>query len=231
MWSYYGNKSKIIHLYPEPKYDIIIEPFAGTARYSLRFFRKKVILNDKYDVIVKIWRWLQSITMEELLSLPIPLRGQNIKGMNIPQEAKYLYGFLAGRGTERPRLTVTEWGSETFRSDLMRIAANLYRIRHWEIRQGEYYELDNIEATWFIDPPYQYGGEVYIEHNIDYEHLAEWCMTRKGQVIVCENSKATWLPFKPLVKFRGQKHDSEEVIWVNDYEKADKQLSLFELRV
>ena len=32
MFSYYGSKSKIVHLYPTPKFDKIIEPFAGIWR-------------------------------------------------------------------------------------------------------------------------------------------------------------------------------------------------------
>ena len=31
MFSYYGSKSKIAHLYPAPQYDRIIEPFAGSG--------------------------------------------------------------------------------------------------------------------------------------------------------------------------------------------------------
>ena len=35
LWSYYGRKTKVIKMYPNPQYDIIVEPFAGTAVYSL----------------------------------------------------------------------------------------------------------------------------------------------------------------------------------------------------
>jgi len=35
MWSYYGSKSKVVKHYPKPKYDLIIEPFAGAAWYSV----------------------------------------------------------------------------------------------------------------------------------------------------------------------------------------------------
>ena len=38
MWGYYGSKSKIASMYPKPMYDKIIEPFAGTAQYSLLHF-------------------------------------------------------------------------------------------------------------------------------------------------------------------------------------------------
>lgn len=59
MWSYYGSKSKIIDVYPPPEYDKIIEPFCGTARYALKYWDREVLLVDKYDVIVKIWHYLQ----------------------------------------------------------------------------------------------------------------------------------------------------------------------------
>ena len=59
MWGYFGSKSKIIDKYPKPNYTTIIEPFAGTAQYSLRYWENDVFLYEKYDVIVKLWKWLQ----------------------------------------------------------------------------------------------------------------------------------------------------------------------------
>ena len=70
MWGYYGSKSKIVNYYPKPIYDTIIEPFAGTAQYSLKYFDKDVILVDKYDVIVRLWKWLQQCSPKDILSLP-----------------------------------------------------------------------------------------------------------------------------------------------------------------
>ena len=55
----------------------------------------------------------------------------------------------------------------------------------------------------------------YIQNQIDYAELADWCKTRKGQVIVCENTKADWLNFEPLVKITGQKIKTTEAIWTN----------------
>ena len=60
MWSYYGRKTKVVKYYPVPRYDTIIEPFAGTAVYSLHQdnWKKNVILIEKYDIIVNIWKYL-----------------------------------------------------------------------------------------------------------------------------------------------------------------------------
>lgn len=54
MWSYYGAKTNVINFYPRPKHDKIIEPFAGTARYALKYFDRDILLVDKYEVITKI---------------------------------------------------------------------------------------------------------------------------------------------------------------------------------
>ncbi len=71
-------------------------------------------------------------------------------------------------------------------ADLKKIAGELYKIRHWEIKLGSYDELENEACTWFIDPPYQFGGHEYKCSNkqIDFEKLAEWCKERNGQTIV-----------------------------------------------
>lgn len=72
MFSYYGSKSKVVKYYPEPMYDTIIEPFAGSARYSLHGdnWKRNVILVDKYDVICSIWSFLIKAKEEDVLSLP-----------------------------------------------------------------------------------------------------------------------------------------------------------------
>jgi 16S rRNA G966 N2-methylase RsmD len=104
-------------------------------------------------------------------------------------------------------------------------------IRHWEIKLGSYTELENVEATWFIDPPYMYGGEHYKESNksIDFIKLAEWCKTRNGQTIVCENMKADWLPFKPLTKIQGAcQTNTIEAIWSNHKTNYDYEQTLLQ---
>ena len=107
--------------------------------------------------------------------------------------------------------------------DLIRISSNLYRIKHWEIRLGCYEDLQNEDATWFIDPPYQFGGHEYKHSNkkIDFAKLAEWCKGRNGQVIVCENTKADWLPFKPMIEMQGTMFKTTEAIWSNQKTNYD----------
>ena len=76
MFSYYGSKSKIIDYYMEPKYNKIIEPFAGSARYALKYFEHEVTIVDKFDRVVQLWKWLQQCTPSDILRLPIMKTGE-----------------------------------------------------------------------------------------------------------------------------------------------------------
>lgn len=233
MFSYYGSKSKIVDYYPPPRYGKIIEPFAGSARYSLKWFDREVLLVDKYEVIVKIWKWLQLCSKQDILGLPTPLPGDTIRRADYDCiEAAWLMGFIIKGGVDAPRLTVSKVGNfgKGVLREKKRIAASLYKIRHWQIIYGDYLETENQEACWFIDPPYQVGGEYYRVGNqhLSFPDLSNWCKSRHGQVIVCENTKADWLPFQPMTEMHGSQNTITEAIWTNYPTHYDaEQLRLF----
>lgn len=232
-YAQYGAKTSIVHLYPPPKNEKIIEPFAGTARYALEYWEKEVTLVDKYEVIIKIWKWLQQCSPKDILSLPKFNAGDNINDFNYDcDEQRLLIGFTVGFGFYEPRHIATVRLRDRPNhqpSRLKFIAENLHKIRHWKIIHDSYESLPDQTATWFIDPPYQHGGHCYKWPNkkIDYQHLAEWCRTRQGQVIVCENMKATWMDFKPMVINNVRSGRTSEAIWLNSvsvYDNVQTQL-------
>jgi len=231
MFSYYGSKSKIVDCYPPPKYGKIIEPFAGSARYSLKYWQNDVLLVDKYELITKLWKWLKNCNENDILKLPKLKKGDDVRLLDLTQEEKWLLGFSCQAGISAPANITSAMGEQNSKTFLRNIANNLYKIKHWEIRQGSYEEIENMEATWFIDPPYKFGGHSYKESNknIDFDKLAIWCRNRNGQAIVCENTKANWLPFKPVIQFTGTINlTTTEAIWSNHETAFDYvQQSLF----
>jgi site-specific DNA-adenine methylase len=216
MFSYYGSKSKIVDYYPPPKFDKIIEPFAGSARYSLKYFDKDITIVDKYEIVFNVWKYLQQASKKDILGLPKMKSGDNVNDYDISEVEKHFIGFLICRGMESPRKNVSSFVGD-ITDNLKDIAENVYKIKHWNIIHGTYADIENIQATWFIDPPYQFGGEHYVEStkNIDFDELSEWCKTRNGQTIVCENTKADWLPFKPMKQMYGSQYKTTEAIWSN----------------
>lgn len=232
MFSYYGSKSKVVKHYPRPKYDKIIEPFAGSARYSLLHWENDILLVDKYDVIVDVWNWLKQCNEHDILSLPKLKHGESIRQHAYLSEIEqHFLGFLICAGSTGGRKNVGSMKGINVENDLKRIAANIYKIKHWNIFCADYKIIYNQDATWFIDPPYQFGGHEYkhSNKNINFSELAHWCRTRKGQVIVCENTKADWMEFKPMRKMQGTAFKTTEAIWSNhrtDFD--DVQMELFQ---
>jgi site-specific DNA-adenine methylase len=221
---YYGGKWRVAKRYPAPVNDTIIEPFAGAAGYSTRYYNKNVILYDIDPVICGVWDYLINVSVEELMSLPSTI--SHIDDLNVCQEAKWLIGFWLNKGTTTPKKSPSLWMRQGLAPNSWwgdglktKLAKQIEKIKHWKIVNSTYESIPDIQATWFVDPPYQGdAGQKYKCKFSDFENLANWCKNRSGQVIVCEQEGANWLPFQPfhLIKStpgsRG-KSRSAEVIW------------------
>ena len=103
-----------------------------------------------------------------------------------------------------------------------RIASQVNRIRHWTIIEGDYTDAPDIEATWFIDPPYVKAGLRYRHGSdaIDFSRLGAFCQNVEGQVIVCEQEGADWLPFEFFHQAKANESVSggkisNEVVWIS----------------
>jgi len=232
-FSFYGGKWRAAPRYPTPRYDTVIEPFAGSAGYSLRYYDRQVILVERDEKVFGTWDYLLKTSEQEILSLPDLEPGQTVDDLTLCQEARWLIGWWLNKGTASPSKTPSAWMRQgthdtsywglTVRE---RIASQLQYIRHWKIIHGIYADAPDIEATWFVDPPYQEAGKHYRygSDQIDYASLAEWCRYWQGQVIVCENVGAEWLPFEPYINIKASESSrggkvSKEAIWLNDVSK------------
>jgi len=229
IFSYYGGKSRIAHLYPRPEHETIIEPFCGAASYSARWYNRQVHLYDADPITAAIWSFLLDPSALELCHRLIPReveQGQRISEI-IPRDAPEgllrLLQSEANVGTQGARGIhdqITKLGAGNFKRLLPKLEYWLPRISHWRFRQHDYREIKNVTATWFIDPPYNNpAGQRYRAQIDRYDLLANWCRARLGQVIVCENDGAEWLPFEPLVQRIGvtsryQKSKAMEAVYV-----------------
>lgn len=227
---YYGGKWRAAKKYPLPEYGTIIEPFAGGAGYALNYADRRVILHEIDPVVYAIWDYLIHVSPEEILALPS--RVDHIDDVKGPDAARWLIGFWLNKGVAAPRKTPSKWARSGIRPNSFwgqtikeRIASQVEHIRHWTVKNTSYETADNECATWFVDPPYQQAGKLYKQRFNDFDRLAEWCRSREGQVMVCEQEGATWLPFKPLASIKSTpgargKSYSAEVLWTNVDETA-----------
>lgn len=233
-FKYFGGKWRAGPRYPAPQHDLIVEPFAGAAGYATRFGAgKDVILVDAYARICGIWDYLIHVSPEEILALPDVQDDETVDDLAVPVEARDLIGFWVNSGTTAPCKSPSAWmrqtrhlDSATFwgRAARERLAAQVPQIRRWTVIQGGYEVAPDVGATWFVDPPYQDAGRFYVHKAdlLDFRELGAWCENLRGQVMVCENDGADWLPFRYLYDCHATPHAKRtrksrgEVIWTND---------------
>lgn len=231
MFSYYGAKWRLSKYLPPPPNELtIVEPFAGSAGYSLRYGKgRNVLLIDRDPIIVAVWQFLISAKPSEILNLPDIQPGQKVDELNCHQEAKWLIGFWLNKGSAAPRNVLSSW-SVKYRNQFwgeairIRISNQVPYLRQWKARTGGYEDADIGYACYHIDPPYETAGRFYTHgsSSLDYQKLGHWCRNLKGFVHVCENSGANWLPFrafrevKATTKKKGAAAVSFEALWCND---------------
>lgn len=215
-FTYFGGKYRLAPKYPVPKYDTIFEPFAGSAGYATRYFDRRVVLCEKNEQIRAMWEWLIRCSSHEILALPLIEQGQSVHDLAAHAEARTLIGFWLNKATTHPSNKLSAW-SKQYPTQFWgpqireRVASQVSKIGHWKVF-SDYTKVDGW-GTWFIDPPYQSQGHRYKEHDIDYSQLHDWCSSRKGQVMVCEDSAASWGPFKPFAEAKSRHGKCSEVLW------------------
>lgn len=245
MFYYYGGKRRLAKFYPPPGHDVIVEPFAGSAAYALRHLDpstrvrevKRVILVEKDRRVVDMWERLLAMDPAELLKLPIPKAGERTDDFLLMTAA------CSNRIARTESMIVTTRMPDAIERMFRRIASALPHAKgRVEVIHGDYTQAPDVEATWFIDPPYQVNGRAQAgtdrpqgmgyardcdSSTIDYAALAAWCRTRQGQVIVCEQAGATWLPFEHLRWARDSiGNKAAEVVWLNPAVEAPGTMEL-----
>jgi len=219
---YYGSKWNIARHYPRPAHDVVVEPFAGGAGYSTFYDCPRVMLYDADPIVAGVWSYLMRAPAAEIMALPeMPEVGDSVDNYALPQEAKWLIGFWLNRGSATPKKSRTAYSARNDRAQLNwgarakeRIATQLPALAGWSIVNAPYTEAPDIEATWYVDPPYGDKGKFYRVGFNDFAGLGAWCRTRRGMMVACEGPGADWLPFVPLGDFKSSKGKATEFIHI-----------------
>jgi site-specific DNA-adenine methylase len=226
MFYYYGRKKQIAKHYPEPNYDCIIEPFAGSAAYSLFSdnWRKQVILIEKDHKVAEIWEWLiNEATPNQIKNMPDLQPGEK------SSEFLHIIHAATKMAFKYKTIKVTPVLARNWEISKRVMADGLGKIKHWEIICGDYTEAPNVEATWFIDPPYMSEPGMGYGHSsakMDYAQLAKWSLERQGEIICCEGEHGNYLPFSTLLELKGVagKSSKEKIFYQSMHKERQRKL-------
>lgn len=220
MFNYFGSKLSLARTYQPPRFDTIIEPFAGSAQYAVSWLTERPSMRafvfDTDPIVIKSWQRMMDATPDEIAAWePLPDGAEQRDYIDQANRAAGWRPRVAGRARDDFYASRHRWASTR--------AAIGDRI---VVTHGSYRDIDTArfgDATWFVDPPYQHQGHQYTHGSagIDYGHLAEWCRSLPGQVIVTEARPADWLPFTTHRTLNDQSNGSNtEVVWYSDPEPS-----------
>jgi len=233
-FSYYGAKFTGAKYYGPPRRGVVIEPFAGSACYATRWQPTVAKLYDLSPDICAIWDWLIHCSPSDVEALPDVFEHFD-EVQALPLGSRRLVQFWIAKGRAEPSGRLSPWYFQYRNANdccvwgpavKRRIITQKPLIAQWTIDQASYRDIPLIEAHWHVDPPYNNeAGSRYPFSDIDFQHLAAWCQSLPGEVDVCENVGAAWLPFEPLyevVSTRGRRSGaySREAVWRKEGPRA-----------
>src|SRR3990167_5524783 len=157
-FTYFGAKWRRAIQYPPPTHDVIVEPFAGAAGYALTYAHRDVVIMDVDENVADTWEFLLAATADDLRSIPDIPDGGTVDDIDAPRGARLLAGWWCHLGCTAPGKRPSTWSRSSGRFWGQRIRERLARqigaIRHWTFIRASYEAAPDVDATWFIDPPY-----------------------------------------------------------------------------
>jgi hypothetical protein len=232
LFKWFGSKWSASKLYPKPEHQIIIEPYAGSAGYSLNYSDRDVYIYDSHPALGKLWPWLiHAATQQLILDIPINLPvGTNIRTIGLSEGQQLLLRMWQRTNNCSDCWTVSKWGSlpgQWTANTRARVAEEVSGIKHWKWGDlGSSWKWST-PATWHIDPPYLYNYRYGCK--FDHEDLAVKVsrIASDSLIIVCEatcpktGQVPSYLPFQPFARRvtsrrkQGNNTHSNELIWTN----------------
>jgi len=232
LFKWFGSKWLSSRKYPAPLHDTLIEPFAGSAGYSLRHGDgRNVVLYESDAHLLRLWRWLiEEATEEDVRQIPIQVpEGTDIRTLGLTDGQQLLLKTWQRTNNVGDCWTISPWGNKPGQwtaNTRARVASECGAVRGWQIfPEGLQSFTRPPTATWFIDPPYEFNYKYRSKYPVDYLRLGQIVSALPGQQIVCEavcpktGRVPDWLPFAHFgnrITSRRKStnnHHSKELLW------------------
>lgn len=186
---YSGNKSRLLELLPSLPQGTrrIVEPFAGSCVFSLNSELPWLGFEASHR-IAEMWSWLHAVSKDEVMSLPEPEDGIDIRALGLPLGVQTYYQVNVC-GAMTGQLSCWKTYAKKHRLPKTQTIRALPRIRQGQVihdRASSY--VYNEGDFVFIDPPYR-GSFANYDRSTDFldiqkEVYSVVCQVPKGRGII-----------------------------------------------
>jgi len=231
LFKWFGSKWQSAKHYPEPRWNTIVEPYAGSAGYALNYCDRNVLIWEDDPNLMQLWLWLiEDATQSNVLDIPVGLPvGTDILSLGLSLGQALLLKHWQRTNNAGDCWTISPWGDKPGQwtaNTRARVAEEVSAVKHWNFLVDPGFAPDN--STWFIDPPYQYNYRYRTGlPPFSHELLASFVkrLPRQAQIICCEAAcpktgvVPSYLPFSPSHRSvtsrrkATQQHHSRELIY------------------
>lgn len=193
----FGSKWTSARLLPKPTGEVIVEPFAGSAGYSLRHPHLDVVLYESSAHLRTLWKWIiEEASETDVRDIPLGLApGTDIRTLGLSEGQALLLKNWQRTNNVGDLWKTSVWGhlpGQWTANTRARVSEEIAIVKHWKMSDEE----DGISAfdlhkgrkfTFMIDPPYQYNFK-YLSAAMDYPLLAYLAQGVEGQVLALEGA-------------------------------------------
>lgn len=207
LFKHFGSKWLSSKTLPVPEHDELLDVFAGGAGYALRHAHKRINIAENDPNLFALWSFLISEATEATIrEIPLCIKeGTDIRTLGLSNGQALLLKHWQRTNNVGNCWTISPWGNKPGQwtaNTRARVSEEVSLVKHWTLHRDGFELLKRGgEATWFVDPIYQYNYR-YRQDSPNYIELGKLCQSLCGQVIVCEaacqktGKIPDWLPFK-----------------------------------
>ena len=114
LFKWFGSKWLSARLLPPPTYPTIVEPFAGSAGYSLRHCERDVTICERDPHLLALWRWLvHKATEEAIREIPLGVpEGTDIRTLGLSHGQQLLLKTWQRTNNVGDCWTISPWGNK-----------------------------------------------------------------------------------------------------------------------
>ena len=200
VFKYSGSKTRLLkHLPPPKNASTIVEPFAGSAAYSIHYRPDRLLLCEKNTSVRALWEWLRAeATTDDLHDLErLPWEDRSdVRDLKLPVAPETLLRLTASGVMVGQLSSFILLRQNTVNFDKLKAALPWIKKAVGPVG-ADFRDYQNEPGFHFVDPPYLKTSGNYVDKkapkgdcgSIDLDAVMDYCRNVRGLLTYGHDAK------------------------------------------